>query len=552
MMRLIIIFVIALAFDSSAIEITGNRRFSDSQIARFITPASSDDSLSTRIKSLYRKSGYFGIEIERISRLPNGDREIVLREGKPARVAAITVEISPPDSLVSFDDLEAGLAGDLASEDNFNRFAESCIERMSEFGRPFASGQWREFAGNIDGDIQAHLRILAGPQCRVAGTIFEGAKRTRPRNLLKNLTYQPGQLYSESRVLESERLIGKMPYLDIAAPFAIKPFNDGDSCYIVFKIAEAPSTRFDGAGGYVSGDGNETFVGRLELEFGDILGTGRAFGFRWNRKDRWSSELSLNYVEPYLFDSDFGLRLEISQVDRDTSFIKSSGRIGLLRMFRSGLSGGLWLGIERTVPEPGSIIARSNSRVVTLEFDFDRTDQAINPTTGYGLSSDVSYKYRTNSVSDTSRVDLPRKLTTAGAGGRYFIRFARQLVFAFRAEAWGVVTSDGDVPRDEFAYLGGFDNLRGYAERRFPAYRYFLASVEPRLITGAGSRVYAFADLAQINNSQIRSSDYTFYPGYGLGVVAPSTLGQFKLEIGWGKTGFPDEGVLNFGLVGRF
>jgi outer membrane protein assembly factor BamA len=343
-----------------------------------------------------------------------------------------------------------------------------------------------------------------------------------------------------------------MPYVDIAAPFDIRPFADGDSSYIVYKIRETPSTRFDGAGGFTSGEGRDSFVGRLELEFGDIMGTGRAFGFRWNRKDRWSNELSLNYLEPYLLDSNFDLRIEFAQVDRDTSFIKSSGRVGFSRSFRAGLSGNLWFGVERTVPESNSAIPRASARFVEVAFDFDRTDRPANPRSGYGLSSNVGYKYRTNTASDSVALDPPRKITTTGTGARFFLGLRKRFVMAFRAEAWGVVTSDGRVPADELAYLGGFEKLRGYAERRFPAYRYFLASIEPRLITGEDSRVYAFVDLAQINNSQYESSRYKFYPGYGLGAVAPSALGQLRLEIGWGKTGFPGEGVLNFGIVGRF
>ena len=44
--------------------------------------------------------------------------------------------------------------------------------------------------------------------------------------------------------------------------------------------------------------------------------------------------------------------------------------------------------------------------------------------------------------------------------------------------------------------------------------------------------------------------------GHPIGVFAQdlmvNVLGQFKLEIGWGKTGFPSDAIFNFGLAGRF
>jgi hypothetical protein len=34
--------------------------------------------------------------------------------------------------------------------------------------------------------------------------------------------------------------------------------------------------------------------------------------------------------------------------------------------------------------------------------------------------------------------------------------------------------------------------------------------------------------------------------------MAPAGIGLFKIEIGWGKTGFPSEAIFNFGLTGAF
>jgi hypothetical protein len=56
--------------------------------------------------------------------------------------------------------------------------------------------------------------------------------------------------------------------------------------------------------------------------------------------------------------------------------------------------------------------------------------------------------------------------------------------------------------------------------------------------------------MAEVKGAQ--TGAYRFFPGYGFGLVAPTSMGLFKLEIGWGKTGFPSDAILNFGLAGRF
>jgi outer membrane protein assembly factor BamA len=548
----IFIFGYSAALHGGPIEITGNRHFSDKEMLNLIDFSQANDALGAEITKLYRKEGYFGASVRGISILPDGAKEIELQEGKPSKVARVEIQVSPQDTKVILETLMSELTGKISSEANLNDFAGKCIELMSENGMPFASGHWREFEFDEEGNLSLSYRILSGPQSHVAGARFSGIRRTRRESLRRRLEYAPGELFSETKAAASDKSIDRMPYIDIAGRFEIESFADGESIYVLHQIIERPSTRFDGAGGFVSTKGSESLVGRLDLEFGDILGTGRAFGFNWNRKDKWSNELRVNYLEPYLLNSSIDLRLEASQTDKDTSFIKIVGKAGLLHAFKSGLAGGVWFGIDRTTPEKSTETIQSTGQFVTGVFDFDRADEAANPRAGYGISSVINYKFRRNESYDSSRQDYSGKIVSAGTELRYFIGISKRIALALKANAWGIVAEDGRVPLDEMRFLGGIEDLRGYADGRFPAYRFAMLSVEPRILTGAGSRIYAFTDLAEIKSSQYGSSNYRFYPDYGLGVVAPSALGQFRIEIGWGKSGFPSEGVLNFGLVGRF
>jgi outer membrane protein assembly factor BamA len=544
------LFAIFWIGSASAVEILGNRVFSDRELVGSIDLSAPDDSIASAISDIYRAAGYYNVEIE-ISPESSVGKEISIAEGHPTRIESLVVDAVPPIKGIGFDDLIEDALRNPASEANLNNFAESAIARMAEAGRPYASGQWRDFELTPEGDLNAVFRILPGPKGFVAGSKFSGIKRTRPAYLRRKLAYHVGGTFSETKIIESERAINRLPYVDIAAPYDIEPFADGESLYVVHNVAELPSTRFDGAAGVANSSGKDVFLGRLDVEFGDIVGTGRAFGLRWNRKDRWSNELALRYLEPYALGSLFDFIAEASQADQDTLFIKTSFTAGLRREFQSGLTAGVGVGLERTVPEQAPEITRSTARFARVAFGFDSTDQPDNPRIGYAISSTLNYRLRHN-AEDSISADLAERITSAGMRLWYYKAFTRRFVVAISAGGWGIISEDGRVAVDELAFLGGPDNLRGYMERRFPAYRYALGVIEPRLLTGKGSRIYAFLDLAQIKSSQTSSSDYTFYPGFGAGAVAPSALGQFKIEIGWGKTGFPDEGVLNFGLAGQF
>jgi translocation and assembly module TamA len=545
----IFLFSISLFIDAAAIQFDGNHLFTDKELSHLININKNDDTLISQIQSLYRSAGYFNVEINKSS-----DKNITINEGLASKIDTLTIDLIPPETHIVFEDLIAQYHGQVASEANLNELAEQCIARLAEEGMPFASAQWQDFGFDANGDIIAVLQIASGPLTRIADVRYRGLKRTRPETLNRLLNFKPGEVYSESKVEASEQMLDQMPYLRMASSFEIESLGDGDSCRVIYNVRELPSTRFDGAAGVASVKNKSSFVGRFDMEFGDILGTGRTFGFFWNKKDRFSSEIRLNYLEPYVLGSRLDLSLEAHQIDHDSLYIENGATLELAHQFGGGLGGALTLTIARTVPESGSSLAASNSRTVGMTFDYINTDHPDNPTGGYAIMTNVSHKYRSNSlgsaVQGTDTLGLPTQLTSAGAALHFFGKVSRRFVTALSVAGWGVVSNDGQAPADELRYLGGFESLRGYAERQIPAYRYTMATIEPRLVTGRESRAYLFCDLAEIKGGQ--SGAYHFFPGYGLGLVAPTSLGQFKLEVAWGKTGFPSDAILNFGLAGQF
>jgi outer membrane protein assembly factor BamA len=553
MRRLLFIMMIILFFAKSlpAIEITGNHLYTDKDLIHLVKVNGNSDTLINQIKSLYQNQGYFNAKVT-IDSTKSGIKQIDISEGRISKIQNLSIELIPPNTPVLIGDLITDLQGHTATGNGLNDLAQQCVARLAENGMPFATAHWNDFEFDGNGDISANLQVLTGLHTRITEIRYRGLKRTKAETLNRAMDFRLGDYFCESKIKLSEHLLDQMPYLRIAAPFEIEPLGDGDSCRVIFNTAELPSTRFDGVGGVSSIKGKSAVVGRLDLEFGDILGTGRAFGLFWNKKDRYSSELRLNYLEPYVLGSRIDFKLEAHQIDRDSLFIESGASLGLLHEFGTGLGGSLTLTFGRTVPEAGSIVTGSTSRAVGVQFSYDAIDRHDNPTAGYTIMTSVNYKYRSNSsvVQNVDTLTLPTRQTSAGIDLHYYARVTRRFVAAFGLSIWGIVSSDGQTPPDELRYLGGFESLRGYGERQIPAYRYAIATLEPRLITGRESRAYLFFDLADIKGAQ--SDGYRILPGYGLGLAAPTTLGQFKLEIGWGKTGFPSDAILNFSLAGQF
>lgn len=529
-------------------DITGNALYSDKEIQRLIDSGLSADSVLTVVSGAYHDLGYFDVSV-RWTEDDSGRRILRIDEGFPTTIDNIHLDIYPDslNRLIKIDDIR----GEVASKELLDQLAVGAISSLADNGMPFARAEWTEFSFTDGNKLSAKIKIIPGPECYLIAFIFDGISRTRPATILKTINMKTGDRYSEIAMRNSRKLIDRMPYLEIASPFEIVMTGRDDSCEIIYHVKELPSTRFDGAGGYVGSGGESEFIGRIDLEFGDILGTGRAFGLNWSRKDRYSGELRINYNEPFLFGSRFDLRLEAFQTDRDTLYIETGGSGTIGYRFGNELTIDLAFGLSMVEPETNAELSSSTGRSIKLGFHYDNTDFRENPKDGYQLESEITYKYRSHRKIAAGD-NPPSKVTAIGFGGNEYFKALNNLVLAIGLRGWGIIDIDGTAPVDELRFVGGFENLRGYAEERFPAYRYGIGTAELRMLTGKRSRFYLFGDFGAVANSQSRENKYEFIPGYGLGIVSPTALGLFKIEIGWGKSGFPSEAVINFGMAGRF
>jgi len=533
------------------IKFQGNAAISDRQLLRNIDPDADVVDISNQIKKLYQNIGYFDARVEREFSDRSKNRIVVVSEGKLSRISAINLNIAPDSLGLLLDDLIYMFVGRAASQESFKEFAESSVNILAQNGMPFARGEWVEFGIDESNNIVAGFRIIPGPLAIISGLEFNGIKRTRPETLEKAAGLKTGNPYSEKEVSDSEKLIEKLQYVEISSPYYLEASIEGDSCTVVYNIRELPSTRIEGFGGLINIEGKTDFVGRVNIEFGDILGTGRMFSLFWNKKDARSNELSIKYVEPFILNSRLDLELEAYQIDRDTLYVTAGCRASFIHNFGIDLTGALYTSVERTVPESGSSISRSLKRSFGMEFDYNKTDFALNPKSGYEIGTEIEYRYRSNSAALPGQ-DPPSNITSAGLNGAYYYKITGRLAAITSFKEWGIVSANGVAPVDEYRFIGGVHDLRGYIEQQFPAYRYLILTVEPRLITGKYSRAYLFGDFGFIKGSQNRSDKYRFKPGYGLGLVSRSGIGQVKVEVGWGDEGFPSGPIFNFGLGGSF
>ncbi len=160
--------------------------------------------------------------------------------------------------------------------------------------------------------IDMQVRIYEGRQYRVNSVIIKGNTKTNDRVILREIRTKPGDLFSRSDIIRTQRELAQLGYFDPEA-FDITPVqNDQDGTVdIVYTVAERPSDQIELSGGWGAG----RIVGTVGVSFTNFAvrnffkkgawnplpsGDGQRFSIRAQSNGAWFQSYNMSFTEPWL------------------------------------------------------------------------------------------------------------------------------------------------------------------------------------------------------------------------------------------------------------
>ena len=328
-------------------------------------------------------------------------------------------------------------------------------------------------------EVDIVVPIRRGPPVRFERIEISGNTKTRDKVIRRELQIAEGELFSETKLETSRRLVTALGYferVDVSTEQGSAP----DRINVNIEVVERPTGTFQVGAGFSS---IESFIATAQVQQANLFGNGQSLALQ-AQVSGLRQLVDIRFFEPYFFDSDFSFSTEL--FDRLLIYNDFS---------QSSMGGAVTFGYPLTTPPylrasltyTGSLDEVSTTTTSTLL----GTSSAVSVFQRLPLSNlfqdgvtsslrpALTYDTRDNRLFPTSGVFLQGSVELASpylasdneflryrATGRFYYPLGAGFVAKLNTEA-GVVTS----PRDEgvpiFArfFLGGILDVRGFRYR---------------------------------------------------------------------------------------
>ena len=165
----------------------------------------------------------------------------------------------------------------------------------------------------VDNDsVDLEIRIYEGRQATINNVLLAGNTKTNDHVVYREIRTLPGNLFSRSDIIRSQRELSVLGYFDPQA-MNVTPIPDPENATVdmEYTVVEKPSDQIELSGGW----GNGQLVGSAGITFTNFSlknvlnarewkplpsGDGQRLSLRGQTSGKWFSSVNLSFTEPWL------------------------------------------------------------------------------------------------------------------------------------------------------------------------------------------------------------------------------------------------------------
>ncbi|WP_165958241.1 POTRA domain-containing protein [Segetibacter sp. 3557_3] len=446
---------------------------------------------------------------------------------------------------------------------NFSQYRElqqKLLSHLENNGYPFA----RLMLDSISlrpGQVSAFVLLDKGIPYRFDSVRIFGSAKISKNFIHRYLAIERGSIYRREKLEKVNQRLLELPYLEQEQPWDLTMLSTGSILNLYLKPRK--SNQVDVIAGFFPANqqtgGKLLFTVDANLQLQNAFGGGENIGVVWQQIQPKSPRLNLQYQQPYLFNSPFGIDFSFDLYKRDSAYLNISTEAGLMYSLASGQTGKLVIQNNRT-----NILEVDTARIkafktlpdvvdvssvsLGVEYTYTNTDYRFNPRRGNELelfASAGNKKIRRNNtvlqIKDTAynygrlydTLKLNAYQVRLRLRGAHYFPIGKQAVIKTGLNAgW---FESPNYFRNELFQIGGYRLLRGFDEESIFTSRYAVGTFEYRYLLGLNSYFFGFSDFGWSQNKSIKNARGNRYVGGGVGLAVETKGGIFNLSIAAGK-----------------
>ncbi|GAB3430326.1 hypothetical protein GCM10027516_38120 [Niabella aquatica] len=464
---------------------------------------------------------------------------------------------------------------------------QQMLNYMENNGYPFAKIYLDSLQIN-GSEVSGRINVKPGPLYRIDSIKITGNAKISNEYLQQFLDLKNGSVYNKEKLQQISTELKKLNYVEEQFPPQFIWGSTGGTAELFLQQKKSSQVNII-IGFLPNSDAAATkkmlITGEGLLNLKNAFGAGETIGLVWQRLQAASQRLGLNYTQPYLFRSPFGIDFGFNMLKRDSAFLNFDIKLGAQLVLNRRQNATFYVqqfsSILNNINE-ASIIATKELPVdadikitnIGIEYSLNTTNYIFNPVSGFELfiNSSAGNKNikRNNQILDLKDPDDPafdfaslydtikvksyqfRSILTAA---KYF-PIGKAQRSTFKTAVNGGYISGSNIFRNELFQVGGYRLLRGFDEQSQFLSQYGIGTLEYRYLVSENSYFNVFTDGGWGKNAgRATHISYTYLSG-GLGLAFETKAGLFNLAWAIGKrndTRFNlRQSKIHFGFVSYF
>jgi outer membrane protein insertion porin family len=443
---------------------------------------------------------------------------------------------------------------------------QNVLEDFARRGRPLASFELdsvslRESEPNDKREALLHFNLSSGPLVRIDSIIVRGNKTTKAHVLLRELPVRVGDLFNLDAVQSIPEKLLRLGFIRSVEPAELR-VNERGQYALEVNVREGNSNTLNGVAGYNPSVGAQKgfLTGLLDVQLGNLFGTGRSLNAHWEKRGPETQELGLRYREPWVRGYPVHLSGGFQQLLQDTLYVERKFDLSAEAPLANRLAALAAFTRESIVPDSLSALRlnlpASSITSVSAGLRFDSRDELFNPSRGFFYSTTLATG-RKRVQSDSVAKSFSHKLVTLDVHWLIPTKWPQVLSLALHGRQ--VTSGEAVVSLTDQIRFGGATTLRGYREEQFRGSRVAWSNLEYRYLLSRYSRAFLFFDAGYFFRTEASASPAvakmeieSVETSYGLGVRWETPVGIVGVDYGLGEGDGLFNGKVHVSLVNSF